>query len=267
MEQIQIRLLGVRGTATRMGTDNRKYGGATSCVLVQLGATSVLLDAGTGLLSLRDYSRATRLHLLLSHPHLDHLAGLPASPLWMEPDTVLSIYAAPHGGRSAEEQVAALLSPPLWPVGAEALPATATFYDLIDPVFSIDGVTVATMEGRHPGGCTVFRLSYGGKSMVYATDFEQDAGGDEALCAFAQNCDLLLCDGEYAPEELADRRGFGHSTWRFAAELGARCGAAQTKIIHHALYRTDGALDAAERALRGQYPACSFARAGEEILL
>jgi ribonuclease BN (tRNA processing enzyme) len=52
----------------------------TACVLVELQDDLVLLDAGTGVANLalctNVLGRHERLHVLLSHYHLDHMAGL-----------------------------------------------------------------------------------------------------------------------------------------------------------------------------------------------
>lgn len=269
MEKIIVKLLGVRGAAPISGEKYTKYGGATSCVLVQIGGENILFDAGTGLLSIRKHLKHDEksVHILLSHPHLDHLEGLPSCPLLFEKGVKTVVYATPHGELSAAQQVEALLSPPLWPVGLTAFAAALSFYDILSSSFFIGEVRVDTMSGSHPGGCTMFRLTYKGKSIVYATDFEQDMGANERLFDFAKDCNLFLCDGEYTQEEFLQKRGFGHSTWNFAAQTGASCGAVQTKIIHHSLFREDKDLDNMQESIPISYPNCSFARSGEEITL
>ncbi|MEG1947207.1 MAG: MBL fold metallo-hydrolase [Lachnospiraceae bacterium] len=269
MGEIVVRLLGSRGTIPICGDKYKKYGGATSCVLIQLGGETILLDAGTGLLFIKEYLKESEksIHILLSHPHLDHLQGMPICPICFEKDFNIAVYAVPHGELSAQQQIEALMCPPLWPVGVWAFTAEVSFHDIITSTFFIGKVKVEHIQGSHPGGCTLFRLSFNGKSIVYATDFEQDTDADQRLDAFAKGCDLFLCDGQYTQEEFLSRRGFGHSTWNFAAQMGARCGAKETKIIHHAVYRTDKELDHAMEEIRLSYPNCSFARSREEIVL
>lgn len=269
MERITVTMLGVRGTAPINGASYQKYGGATSCTLVQAGGEQILFDAGSGLLSIKQIlgEQKKSLHILLSHPHLDHLEGLTGCPVFFEPDSTVTIHAVPRGGLSALQQIETLFSPPLWPVGIRAFAADISAVDLVFPAFYIGPVRVDWQEGSHPGGCAMFRLTYQGISIVYATDFEQDMGINEGLCEFARDCDLLLCDGEYTKEELELRRGFGHSTWEFAAQMGVKCGARKTRIIHHSLYRTDEELDRTSELLLRSYPTCAFAYAGEELQL
>ena len=47
------------------------------------------------------------------------------------------------------------------------------------------------MESRHPGGSTIYKISYGGASVVYATDYEPESDAPPDFCAFARGCSLL----------------------------------------------------------------------------
>ena len=123
------------------------------------------------------------------------------------------------------------------------------------------------MEGVHPGGVSLFRLTGGGKRIVFITDCTLTDDVLPALRDFARDCDLLLCDGQYSDEEWPACSAFGHSTWRMAAALGASCGARQVRIIHHDPTHTDVRLDQAADELRAIHPQCTFAYAGEEIKL
>ena len=133
--------------------------------------------------------------------------------------------------------------------------------------FDIGPVHVDTMEGIHPGGVTVFRLSGGGASVVYMTDCTLTDSFFPKAAEFAKDCDLLLCDGQYSEEEWAEYSCFGHNTWVTAARLAAAARVKKARVIHHAPFRTDAELDAAAKDLTDIHPGCAFARAGEEILL
>lgn len=261
-------ILGARGSMPMSGEQFIRYGGATTCVFLRLAGQSVVLDAGTGLLGLPDMLREDELEipLLLSHPHIDHLLGLPMCPLVFDPSRRFEIYAASRDGLDAKAQLRGLMSPPLWPVSMEELPAAFRSRELPD-TFSLGPVTVETMEGIHPGGVTLFRLTGGGKRVVFATDCTLTKELLPKLAEFAQDCDLLLMDGQYSEAEWPDRRSFGHSTWRLAAHLGRNCGAKRVRVIHHDPARTDRELDEAAPELTEIHPNCAFARAGEEITL
>ncbi|HKH29741.1 MAG TPA: MBL fold metallo-hydrolase, partial [Gaiellaceae bacterium] len=76
---MRVTIWGCRGSVPTPGRDTIRYGGNTSCVEVALGdGTVVVLDAGTGIRALGDDLQRRsirRIHLLLTHLHLDHLEG------------------------------------------------------------------------------------------------------------------------------------------------------------------------------------------------
>ena len=85
----RVMIWGCRGSVATPGPETVEYGGNTSCVEVGLPDGAVLvLDAGTGIraLGVDLLARGTRrIHLLLTHLHLDHLEGLRFfAPLWDE---------------------------------------------------------------------------------------------------------------------------------------------------------------------------------------
>ena len=244
-----------------------KYGGATTCILVKLSGQYLLLDAGTGIMHLpKDVCFTDTLPLILTHAHLDHLIGLPMCPYLFRKDAHLQLYSQPLCGFSGEALLDRLFSPPFWPVSLSDLPAKISFPSMPERFF-VGSILVETIPGVHPDGVALLRLTGGGKRVVFATDCTLTPELFSLLKGFAQNCDLLLCDGQYSPEEWDSRKTFGHSTWLSAVELGAACHAKQVRIIHHDPSHTDAMLDAALPSLRSIHSQCSFAYEMEEILL
>lgn len=261
-------ILGARGSVPISRQDSLRYGGATLCIFMRLSGQPVILDMGTGMLDLPLCLSAddTDIPILLSHPHADHLLGIPMCPSLFESHRSFSLYAKERNGLTGEAMLKALMSPPLWPIMPEEM-ASALSYHSISASFDLGPIHVDTLEGIHPSGVTLFRLTGGGKSVVYMTDCTLTEEFFPKAAAFAENCDLLLCDGQYSEEEWASRSHFGHSTWTAAARLAAAANAKQARIIHHDPFRTDAELDAAAQTLTTIYPGCTFARAGEEISL
>ncbi len=263
----QVTILGARGSIPVSGAQFRRYGGSTSCYLIELSGEYILIDAGSGMLSLpMDIPGHADLSLLLTHPHVDHLLGLPMCPYLFRSDAFIHLYAAQHEGRCAEEQVKTLVAPPLWPVGPEMLPGRVSFHDL-PARLQLGGNVVESMEGQHPGGVTLFRITGSGKCVVIITDCTITDSLKPKLIDFAKDCDLLLCDGQYSAEEWAGREFFGHNTWIAAAELARDANCAEVRIVHHDPTHADEMLDAAEAEVSRIYPRCSFGREGEVILL
>lgn len=123
------------------------------------------------------------------------------------------------------------------------------------------------MEATHPGGVTLFKLTYQGVRVIYATDFEPDAAERDAFCSFARDCSLLLLDAQYTAEEYQRTKGFGHMTLQEGLDVAARCRAKKTLLIHHAPSRTDAQLLEQERNILAHHPQVYFARVGDEIAL
>ena len=266
-EPIQVIILGCRGSMPVSGPEYRRYGGATLSILIRHSSGALLLDAGTGLMNCHhQLQNIDSVSLLLTHPHFDHIAGLPMFPEAFRKDFRISVYGADRSGLSVREQIEALMSPPLWPVGPTQLPATFSFHP-IRQAFSAEGFKVETMEGNHPGGVTVFRLTMGEKRIVLLTDCTITDENREALLSFSHNCDLLLCDGQYSDEEWPTRSAFGHNPWSEAARFARECGARNTRILHHDPMHTDEILDAANAQVGTICPTCRLAHDEEEVTL
>lgn len=268
MMEASVVILGTRGSVPVSADAFVRYGGATTCVFVRLGDQAIVLDCGTGMMELPKVLRQedNRLAVLLSHPHADHLLGLPMCPAVFDPAKKIDIYGATRNGMDVRQQICTFLAPPLWPVGPEQFPAKIIFHDLPE-AFCLGDVAVETMDGVHPGGISLFRLTGGGKRIVCMTDCTLTEETLPKLTEFARDCDLLLCDGQYSMQEWKGRENFGHSTWVAAALLGTACGAKMVRIIHHDPFRTDAQLDSAAQELTAIHSNCAFARAGEEIFL
>ena len=206
---MQVKLLGVRGTLPVHGPEFARFGGATSCVLVRAGGETILFDAGTGLSgrAWRDFFPEKHGTLLITHAHVDHLMGLPVFPLLFDPTARCDIYLKTREGRTGREQIEALMSPPLWPIRTDSLKAAVDIHNVPD-AFSVGPVAVETMESRHPGGSTIYKITCGGVSLVYATDYEPESDAPDDFCAFAEGCTLLLLDAQYTRSEYARNRGF-----------------------------------------------------------
>ena len=244
---IRLTVLGARGSVPVSGSDFTEYGCATSCYLVEADGRTIFLDAGTGMLNVPGRIRTEEpMTLLLSHTHMDHILGLPLFPPLMQRDCRLDIYGATRGGLSVEAQLKKFLEPPLWPVWLDEMPARTVIHELKLPM-DLGAVHITGMESNHPNGSTIYRLSIGGKSLVYATDYEHSDDSLRELTAFSEGTDLLLYDGQYSEEEYARSRGFGHSTVETGLKVLRESGAGRLLLVHHDPRRTDGMLRELER--------------------
>jgi len=265
-ESINVKLLGVRGSLPVNDAAFMKYGGATSCLFIEAGGEIIFLDAGTGILTCPELPTGKRISILVTHSHIDHILGFPMCPFIYDESYEVNLYLSTREGRDAKAQISALMSNPLWPAGIESVRAKLTFHD-VPETFEIGGIMVDSMESSHPGGSTIYKLTAGGKSLVYATDFEHDDYNSGRLAAFAQDCSILIYDSQFLDCEYGEKRGWGHSTYEEGIKMGASCGAGVTVFFHHDPTRTDAQLDEIAKQAEAAEIVCRIGRCGEEITI
>lgn len=257
-----VKIWGSRGSCPAPFADRMAYGGNTSCVSVQWENGMAVFDGGTGLLALGQWLEegcrqgkidpALEIHLFIGHLHLDHILGLVLFSRMFKKGAPIHLYGPGGEGESFRKRLAAVLSPPYWPVAIDRLPASITWHDADkERVWNLPGeVKVQAMESDHPDGCFLYRLDRGSQSVVYGMDCELGGEGTKGkeemkarYKAFARGCRLLLFDAPYTGKEYPLYRGFGHSFWEMGLELAGDCRAGDVWICHHNWDRTDPELD------------------------
>lgn len=261
----RITVWGVRGSAPRPSQLCMEYGGNTACITLEHQGRTVILDAGTGLTALgrrlSDQKGVGWLDILLSHFHMDHVSGLFSFQPLYDPNMEIHLY----GGKGLERYLNTLIGPPFWPVGIQDVPARLEFHE-VQPGsgFDLDGLSISTLAGNHPGGSILYRLDGGGKRLTCALDCEADGPVLSALTGFAQGSDLLIWDAAFTQADL--RPGWGHSTWEQGLKLGRAAGAGLVLMTHYNWDYSDEFLRRQE-ALAGQDGICRFAKEGMVITL
>lgn len=191
----------------------------TSCVMIP--EAGIVLDAGTGFFRVREHLRAPELTILLSHAHLDHVAGLTylLDVLWEKPVQSVSI----HGPAGVEYVREGLFGTPLFP-----LPLAYPVSVVPDEGLEVAGARVTTRLLPHPGGSLAYRLDWPGRSLAYVTDTV--ASLDYA--DFVRGVDLLVHEC-YFPDRMAEHaRKTGHSWTSAVAELALAAGVKRLVLTH-----------------------------------
>lgn len=247
---------GCRGSLASPGPETVRYGGNTSCVEVRLDDdTLIILDAGTGIrplgIALRKELPRT-IHVFLTHLHLDHLEGLGFfGPLW-ESNVDLHIWGPPSPLRSLDRRISRYLSPPLFPIHLQDIPAHPTFHDVPDEDWKISGALIRARPVSHRGPTVGYRISENGTSLAYIPDHEPALGVDLRSVepewvsghAVAQGADLMFHDSQYTEEEYLQRVGWGHSSVMHVVTFAEMCQVRQLVMFHHDPLHTDDQLEA-----------------------
>ena len=138
-------------------------------------------------------------------------------------------------------------------------------------LFKKAGYSITSYKSyAHPlEGVVIYKISYKGKSLVYATDKETYFGGDKKLASFARDCDLLIHDTQYTTEDYltphAPKQGFGHSTFDMALECQDYCHAKKVIFYHYDPTYDDDKLNSIAKVYGDLADKADFAYEGLEI--
>ena len=294
--EMKARFWGVRGSYPTPGAGTVKYGGNTPSVEVQAGNRTIILDAGTGIIPLgRELARTKRageLLLLFSHLHHDHTQGFPFFvPAYM-PNSRLHIYGPDGTHQSVRNVLEHNQSSETFPVSLRDMSSSKDIQAVRESqviLWDEEGVRFAESGSKlsdeavvirihksyaHPGGVFVYRITWHGQSIVYATDTEGYVGTDKRLVKFAKDADVLIHDAQYLDEHywgqldgLPATQGYGHSTVTMACEVAASSQTGQLILFHHDPSYTDTMLAGMERTAKNLFPDSVAAYEGLEVML
>jgi phosphoribosyl 1,2-cyclic phosphodiesterase len=251
---VKVTLWGTRGSLPVAGPETVRYGGNTVCVEVRgADGTLLLLDGGTGIRRLGNAlgPEISRLNLLLTHLHMDHIQGLGFFDPLYEPDLEVHVWGPASTTRNLRERLTRYLSPPLFPVRLRDFPCQLTLHDVPLGSFKVGGFEVMANLVCHPGPTIGYRIIEGASSMAYLPDHEpalgaRDFPGDpEWLSGFAvaADVDLLIHDSQYSADEYPERVGRGHSAIPHTLAFAAVTGVKRLVTFHHDPSHDDVVLD------------------------
>ncbi len=256
-DQMILQYWGVRGTLPVPGRKTLKYGGNTPCVTLSLPRERLFIfDAGTGIKELsnelmRKDDRPVTARLFLSHPHWDHIQGLPFfSPLYI-PGNEFEICGASHSDLTVRELVSGQMGGVYFPITIQKFGASVIFHDLHEGSFDFDDIRVETMLLSHPGNCLGYRVYCQSKSICYVTDnelFRPDLPQYSAtyvarLVNFIKRTDILIADATYTDEEYPSKVEYGHSCIGEVVKLAHAAEVKELHLFHHDPDQTDDDID------------------------
>lgn len=293
--EFTVRFWGVRGSYPAPGPHTAGIGGNTPCIEVRAAGHLIILDAGTGIIPLGEELASQPLvapktterqpivaTVLFSHTHHDHTQGFPFfKPAYLGASTCY-IFGPRTLRVDLEEALSNAMLPPAFPLQLQDMAAMKSIRTIEDSEAIFLGDPAAEPEVRnvyrnrnqmppdavkinahksyaHPrAGVFVYKITWRGKSLVYATDTEGYLGGDQRLINFARGADVLIHDAQYTEEEYtsshAPKQGWGHSTPQMAVEVAQAAGVKRLVLFHHEPTHNDAMVRQMEREAHQLFP-------------
>ena len=251
---MKIKVWGARGSVPAPGPEMNRYGGNTSCVQLELSdGSTLIIDAGTGIrtLGVGIAQNPSKINILLTHLHLDHIQGLMFFAPCFQAGSTITIWGPSSPEASLEERIARYISAPLSPVEVRELPCAVDFRDTPASEWEIGPAKIRAEAVTHRGPTLGYRISDGDQTLTYISDHEPGLGAPldslepEWISGFdlAREADLLINDCQYTDEEYPDHVGWGHSRLTDALTFARRTEAKRLMLFHHDPLHSDDFLD------------------------
>jgi phosphoribosyl 1,2-cyclic phosphodiesterase len=278
LDQFSLHFWGVRGSIATPGEATVRYGGNTPCIEMRCHGKRLIFDGGTGIRVLGQHLLAempTEADVFFTHTHWDHIQGFPFFvPAFVKGNTFRIHGKDSPNGATIRQRLEAQMLDPNFPVPLQVMGAAMTFHE-VEPRQILDlggGVTVEPGALNHPGEATGYRVCWGDRVAVYATDTEHfEHGLDDDLLHLARNADVLVIDATYTDEEYwsntSSKVGWGHSTWQEAVKVAIAANVGTLVIFHHDPIRTDADLDEIGKQVKAAFPNSLMATEGTGLFI
>jgi len=259
---MDIKVFGIRGSFPSFGKKYDKYGHDTSCYAISDGDYAIILDCGSGLIGAKDLiNNASKIDVFLTHVHYDHIMGLFEMQKCFEGKDV-TFYGEFSKWTKDERKES----------DGQTL---CHIEDLVkfkkieikhgEEISLSNGYKAVAYHSNHPNHSSMISLKKDGKHFVYTGDYEHTDLFN--IGAIVSGCDLLLIDGTYTKEGSSLYKGWGHSSWAAAVEIGNIYNVKQIITTHHASTNDDELLDREEKKAQALFKALRFARQGDEYTI
>ncbi len=216
------------------------FGGNTPCVEITDGDNRLILDCGSGLMQCghdmmnRGFVPGSRIDILQTHTHWDHLIGFPFfAPAYTEGTEIHIFGIHPH----LEERFETQMDRVHFPITMAEMKSAIHFHQITQAeTLSLGPFSITSKALHHPGGSYAYRISTDHKTVVFATDGEYTNLTEEfeEYVNFYRNADALIFDAMYATlEKTIERENYGHSTPVIGINLALTAHVKNLFLFHH----------------------------------
>lgn len=269
-QQFRVRFWGVRGGIPTPCIETMRYGGNTACVELQIGGQRLIFDGGTGLRALGRHlckQMPVEAHLFFTQTHWDRIQGFPFfSPAFVQGNCFHIYGAMSANGASIKQCLSEQMLRPNFSVPLQVMRSNLKFHDITPgSVITLGDVTLETISLNRLNGAIGYRITWNGRSVVYATDIDHTATlPDPSLVYLADQADVLILDADDTnlaflnPEQVATYLGI----WKERVALAIAANAKKLILFHHNPEHDDNLLDQLELEAQTYFSNTWFAREG-----
>jgi len=224
-------------------------------------APPLVFDMGTGA---RELGKALveagerKVHVLLSHTHMDHLYALPYFEPIFESNSLVHLGVPSSSAMEARTRVGLYLNGIFHPLRIDDLAHNIRYYGVPSGAeFGVGPYEVETLRLVHPGGTVGYRASLNGRTVCYVTDTgplahagqgimagEEPTSMEQDLLHLARDADCLVMDAMFGQDEYLNKQDWGHCYPEYAVRVGELAGVKKVALFHHSPDADDDTLDA-----------------------
>lgn len=269
--QLTVKFWGVRGSVPTPGADTVRYGGNTACVEILLAGHRIIFDGGTGLRVLGKHlleaPPPVAAHIFFTHTHWDRIQGFPFFGPAFIAGNHFDVYGAmAANGASIKQRLTDQMLRPNFFTPLQKMSSHMKFHNIAagNLIHLGDDITIETIALNAETSALGFRISYDGKSVVYATDSHSETTGpDPNLLYLAQGAELLIFGGTYSEPVYASLAGDPIAmSCEQSIAIAEKTQVKEMILFHHHPLHDDDYLDHLEMEIHNRCPQLRLAREG-----